>query len=72
VPDNDGTGGEFLVIGRAVEVIDDPAARARVAATARYAPKDRYLLFELRPTAARCNGYGDVALPPRTRWPFDA
>jgi hypothetical protein len=53
VPDNDGTGGEFLVSGRAVEVIDDPAARARVVAAARYEPNDRYLLFELRPTALR-------------------
>lgn len=24
---------------------------------------DRYLLFELRPTAVRCNGYGDVTFP---------
>lgn len=68
VPDNDGTGGEFLVSGRAVEVIDDPAARARVVAAARYEPEDRYLLFELRPTAARCNGYGDVVLPSVARW----
>ena len=48
VPDNDGTGGEFLVTGRAVEVIDDPATRA-AAGRRPYEPKDRYLLFELLP-----------------------
>ena len=32
---------------------------------------DRYVLFELRPTEVRCNGYGDVTLPERRRWRAD-
>jgi hypothetical protein len=39
-----------------------------VTPAASYDPADRYLLFELRPTEVRCNGYGDVALPERRRW----
>ena len=31
-------------------------------------PADRYVLFELRVSEARGNGYGDVPLPPRLRW----
>jgi len=29
------------------------------------------VLFELRPTEVRCNGYGDVTLPDRQRWRAD-
>jgi hypothetical protein len=67
VPDNAGTGGEASVSGTG-QAIDDAAVRATVAASARYQPADRYVLFELRPAEVRCNGYGDVALPARLRW----
>ncbi len=45
--------------------------RATVVAAASYGPADRYVLFELRPTEVRCNGYGDVTLPERRRWRAD-
>ena len=67
VPDMNGTGGEFHVWGPA-NLLDDPAARAEATAAATYDPVDRYLLFELRVTEARANGYGDVALPDPARW----
>ena len=67
VPDNAGTGGEASVSGTG-HPVDDPAVRAAVVAAASYDPADRYVLFELRPTEVRCNGYGDVALPDRRRW----
>ena len=62
VPDSNGTGGEFYVRGRG-ERIDDTAIRFVVVEAASYAPHDRNVLFELRVVEARCNGYGDVALP---------
>jgi hypothetical protein len=67
VPDGAGTGGEASVSGTGLPV-DDLALRAAVAAAASYDPADRYVLFELRPSEVRCNGYGDVALPERRRW----
>jgi hypothetical protein len=67
VPDNEGTGGEFIVSGRGVP-IEDPDARARAVEAASYSPADRYVLFELLVDEARCNGYGDVALPAHRRW----
>jgi hypothetical protein len=67
VPDSEGTGGEFWIAGQAMPV-DDPGTRAAVVGAATYAPDDRYVLFELRVSEARCNGYGDVVLPPVTRW----
>ena len=67
VPDGHGTGGEFFVSGRGVAV-DDPARRATAAEAASYSPADRYVLFELTLSEARCNGYGDVPLPAHTRW----
>ncbi len=71
VPDNAGTGGEASVSGTGHE-IDDPDERATVVAAASYDPADRYVLFELRPTEVRCNGYGDVELPEPRRWRVDA
>ena len=71
VPDTQGSGGEFAVTGRGVPV-DDPAVRAVVAAASSYSPADRYLLFELRVSEARCHGYGDVPLPARRHWSVDA
>ena len=71
VPDNAGTGGEASVSGTG-HPVDDAAVRATVVAAASYDPADRYVLFELRPTEVRCNGYGDVTLPERRRWRADA
>jgi hypothetical protein len=67
VADNAGTGGEAWVSGTG-HPLDDAAVRATVAAAASYRPADRYVLFELRPTEVRCNGYGDVTLPQHQRW----
>jgi hypothetical protein len=67
VPDMHGTGGEFILSGAAFPV-DDPDVRAEAAAAAPYDPADRYVLFELRVSEARCNGYGDVTLPDQRRW----
>ena len=67
VPDANGTGGEFYVRGRG-ERIDSPQLRAVAAQAASYTPHDRYVLFELRVAHARCNGYGDVALPEPRSW----
>jgi hypothetical protein len=70
VPDNAGTGGEASVTGTG-HPVDDSAVRATVADAASYRPEDHYVLFELRPTEVRCNGYGDVTLPARRRWRAD-
>ena len=67
VPDNAGTGGEAALCGTG-HAVDDDAVRAAVVAAADYEPADHYVLFELRPTEVRCNGYGDVTLPARRRW----
>jgi Pyridoxamine 5'-phosphate oxidase len=71
VPDSSGTGGEASVSGTG-HPVDDAAVRVAVVAASSYAPADRYVLFELRPTEVRCNGYGDVTLPERRRWRADA
>ncbi len=70
VPDNEGTGGEASLSGTGHPVADD-AVRATAAAAANYEPAARYLLFELRPTEVRSNGYGDITLPERRRWRAD-
>ena len=70
VPDNAGTGGEAAVSGTA-HPVDDPDIRATVVAVASYDPADRYVLFELRPSEVRCNGYGDITLPEHRRWHAD-
>jgi hypothetical protein len=67
VPDGDGTGGEFFVRGLA-EPVEDPALRSVAAAAASYDAADRYVLFELTVSEARCHGYGDVTLPDPRRW----
>ena len=67
VPDSDGTGGEFFIRGMA-EPVEDPALRSVAAAAASYEPADRYVLFELTVSEARCNGYGDVTLPDPRHW----
>jgi hypothetical protein len=67
VPDGDGTGGEFFIRGLA-EPVEDPALRSVAATAASYEAADRYVLFELTVSEARCNGYGDVTLPDPRRW----
>jgi hypothetical protein len=71
VPDNAGTGGEASLRGTG-RPIDDPSVRAAVVAAASYQPAERYVLFELLVDEIRCNGYGDVELPPTRRWVRDA
>jgi hypothetical protein len=68
VPDNSGTGGEFVVTGTGRRA-PDPAVRAAVTDAASYKPAERYVLFELLVATARGNGYGDVELPDPRRWP---
>jgi hypothetical protein len=70
VPDNAGSGGEFNAGGRALAV-EDPEMWSRVADAASYTPLDRYVLFELQLTEARCHGYGDVRLPSTRKWSVD-
>lgn len=67
VPDNAGSGGEFNASGRGLH-IEDADVWSRVAAAATYSPADRYILFELWLSEARCHGYGDVPLPSTRRW----
>ena len=67
VPDNAGSGGEFNLSGLGVPV-EDRETWERVAEAASYTPADRYILFELRLSEARCHGYGDVSLPTNSRW----
>jgi hypothetical protein len=67
VPDNAGTGGEFNVTGRGL-AIDDPDMWLQVADAASYTPADRYVLFEMQLSEARCHGYGDVPLPSTRKW----
>ena len=66
VSDAGGTGGEFLLTGRAV-LVDDPTTRALAAAAASYAPADRYTLFELSVDSALGTVYQD-GQPVRQRW----
>lgn len=67
VPDNAGSGGEFYIAGSGLAV-DDPDVWTLVADSASYTPADRYHLFELQLSEARCNGYGDVTLPSTQKW----
>src|ERR1700730_11012499 len=67
VPDMQGTGGEFRVSGIAT-LVEDQDLRAVPVSAARYSPAERYILFELKVTEARCTGYGDATLPSPPRW----
>ncbi len=67
VPDNAGSGGEFYLAGRGLTV-EDVDIWSEVADSAGYEPADRYILFELHLSEARCNGYGDVQLPATRSW----
>lgn len=68
VPDNAGSGGEFVASGRG-RLVGDGETWSVVAASSSYTPADHYVLFELLVREARCNGYGDVELPATRRWP---
>jgi hypothetical protein len=70
VPDNAGSGGEFSVSGLGLG-LDDPDLWSEVADAASYTPLDRYVLFELKLTEARCHGYGDVPIPSTRMWSTD-
>ena len=70
VPDNAGTGGEFNVSGLGF-AIDDSGMWSHVADAASYTPLDRYILFEMQLSEARCHGYGDVPLPSTQKWSVD-
>lgn len=66
VTDQNGTPGEFWVMGRAARALD-PNSRAAAVAAAPYDPADRYILFELSVEEAASTVYeGD--LPVRRRW----
>ena len=70
VPDNAGTGGEFNVSGLGFAT-DDPDMWSHVADAASYTPLDRYILFEMQLSEARCHGYGDVPMPSTRKWSVD-
>lgn len=67
VPDSAGAGGEFSVTGRGLST-DDPDMWAHVADASSYTPLDRYVVFELQLSEARCHGYGDVPIPSTAKW----
>ena len=67
VPDNAGSGGEFSATGRGL-FIDDPDMWSHAAEACSYTPLDRYIVFELQLSEARCHGYGDVPMPTTQRW----
>jgi hypothetical protein len=67
VADNTGAGGEFNLSGAGFTV-EDVDIWSTVAEVASYVPAQRYILFELRLSEARCRGYGDVTLPSTRRW----
>jgi hypothetical protein len=67
VPDNAGTGGEFLVRGTG-RLVEDAEVRARAAAACPYKPADRYVLYELSPVDARSVVYGGGGKPVTRRW----
>jgi hypothetical protein len=70
VPDTVGSGGEFSVSGHG-KLVEDDQLRSIAATAASYEPATSYILFELEPAEASCNGYGDVTLPEPNRWSED-
>lgn len=67
VPDDFGTGGEFNVEGHGA-LIDDGRIWDEAAEAWSYTPQDRYILFELLLSEARCHGYDDVDVPSTRKW----
>ncbi|MGH2583385.1 MAG: pyridoxamine 5'-phosphate oxidase family protein [Dehalococcoidia bacterium] len=66
VTDQNGTGGELLIRGRATP-IDDAATRRVAAEAANYTPADRYVLFELSIEGVASTVY-ENGRPRRHRW----
>lgn len=62
-----GTGGEFFISGTG-RPCDDPDVRHAANEAASYEVEERWVLFELDVTTARCKGYGDVELPEPKTW----
>jgi hypothetical protein len=58
VSDNEGGAGEFFISGHG-KLTDDPATRTIAIQAAKYAPKDRYILFELSVESAFSTVYDD-------------
>lgn len=69
VTDQNGTGGEFAISGRA-RPVDDAATRAVAVQAAPYTSEDSYVLFELTVEEALSTVYADAKglEPVRTRW----
>jgi hypothetical protein len=66
VHDAQGSGGEFLLRGRA-RFVDEPDERARATAASSYEPANRYVLFELLPDELLVTDYPEGA-PRSRRW----
>lgn len=66
VADGSGGGGEFHLRGSA-RPVDDAAVRQAAVAAASYAPRERYVLFELEVDGAMLTVYADER-PVRRRW----
>jgi Pyridoxamine 5'-phosphate oxidase len=66
VDDAQGTGGEFLIRGRA-RLVQHADERARAAAASLYEPAERYVLFELLPDELQATDYPQGAARTR-RW----
>lgn len=66
VNDSNGTGGEFILTGRA-RFIDDPAKRSLASQLASYTPADHYILFELSVESTASTIYKEGE-PVRQRW----
>ena len=64
--DQDGTGGEFVVRGRAT-LVEDAAMRRIAVEAASYSPADRYVLFEFDVEGALSTVY-EQGQPVRQRW----
>ena len=68
VSDNEGGQGEFFVSGRG-KLVEDAESRAVATKASKYAPRDRYILFELSVESAFSTVYeGEDDGPVRNRW----
>jgi hypothetical protein len=69
VPDSSGTGGEFIITGRAT-FIEDPELRKVAVEASSYKPAERYILFELSVETASSTFYEESG-PVRQHWRAD-
>ncbi len=67
VRDTEGSNGEFIVTGKA-RLVSDPQTRAVAAAASTYAPRERYILFELGMDSATSTVYAEGGAPVRRHW----